>query len=112
MYTLSSWRNHLSIVAVHLLRQKPARNVGDPLTAYVPGEITHVLRMTNVHYKYLKSHLGIVAVDLLHQESVGTVGDPFTAYVLREVTQVSRIANVYPKFFEMSSGLLGCKNRG
>ena len=49
MYTLSSWRSHLGIMAVDHLHKEPARTVGNPLTAYVPGGVTQVSRMTNVH---------------------------------------------------------------
>ena len=44
--------NHLGIVAVDFLHQEPARTVVDPFTAYVPGEVTQVSRMTNVHFKF------------------------------------------------------------
>ena len=54
MYTISSWRSHLAIVAVDLLHQKPARTVKDIFTAYVSGEVTRVSRMTNVHPKFLE----------------------------------------------------------
>ena len=54
MYTVSSWRRHLSIVAVDLLHQQSATTVGDPFTAYVPGEVIRVSRMTNVHLKFLE----------------------------------------------------------
>ena len=40
-------------VEVDLLHQEPARTVGDPFTAYVPGEVTQVSRMTDVHPKFL-----------------------------------------------------------
>ena len=58
MYTLSSWRNHLGIVAVDFLHQELARTVGDPFTAYVPGEVTQVSRMTNLHPKLLDKSPG------------------------------------------------------
>ena len=58
MYTLSSWRSHLGIVAVDLLHQKTARTVKDIFTAFVPGEVTQVSRMTNVHPKILKKSPG------------------------------------------------------
>ena len=45
---------YLGIVAVSFLRQKPARTMGDTLTAYVPREVTQVSRMTNVHPKFLE----------------------------------------------------------
>ena len=54
MYTLCSWRSHLGRVGVELLHQEPARTVEDPFTDSVPGEVTHVLRMTNVHPKFLE----------------------------------------------------------
>ena len=54
MYTLISWRSHLGSVEVDILHQEPARTVGDPFTAYVPGEVAQVLRMTNVHAKFLE----------------------------------------------------------
>ena len=54
MYTLSSWRSHLGIVAVNILHQEPARTVGDPFTAYVLGEVTQVSRMTDVLPKILE----------------------------------------------------------
>ena len=49
MYTLSSWISHLGSAVVEFLHQEPARTVGDPFTAYVPGEVTQVSRMTIVH---------------------------------------------------------------
>ena len=54
MYTISSWRSHLAIVAVDLLHQKPAITVKDISTAFVTGEVTQLSRMTNVHPKILK----------------------------------------------------------
>ena len=54
MYTLSSWKNHLGIVEVDLLHQENARTVGDPSTAYFPGELTQVSGMTDVHPNLLK----------------------------------------------------------
>ena len=53
MYTLNSWRRHLSSMAVDLLDQKLARKQGAPHTAYVSGKVTQVSRMTNVHPKFL-----------------------------------------------------------
>ena len=93
MYTLSSWRSHLGILAVDLLHQERARTVGDPFTAYIPGEVTQVSRITNVQPKFLekspryrgwpmytlsswRSHLGIVAVILSHQEYPSVMLDP------------------------------------
>ena len=107
MYTLSSWRSHLGIVAVDLLHQEPSRTVGDPFIAYVPGDVTQVSRMTNVTLSSWRSHLGIVTVDLLHQEPARTVGDPCIAYVPGEVTQVSKMINVHPKFLEKLPGYCG-----
>ena len=81
------------------MHQDPARTVGDPYKAYVPGEVTQVSRITNVHPYFLQSQLGIVAVNLLHHEparTTRTVGEPFTAYDTGEVTQVSRMTNVHP----------------
>ena len=49
MYTLISWRSHFGIVRIDILHQKTAKTVGDPFKAYVPREVTQVLRMTNVH---------------------------------------------------------------
>ena len=74
----------------------------DPFTAYVPGEVTQVPRMTNVHPKFLENHLGIMAFSFLHQDFARTVGNPFTAYVPGEVTQVSRMTDLHPKFLEKS----------
>ena len=85
-------------MAVDFLHQEPARTVGDQFTAYVPGEVTQVSRMTDLHPKFLRSHLGSVGVDLLHQEPARTVGDPLIAYFSGEVTHVSRMIDVYPKF--------------
>ena len=96
MYTLSSWRINLGSVGVVLLHQNHARTVVYPCTAYVPGEITQVSRMTNVPVKSCMSHLGLVAVDFLHQEPARTVGDLFIAYVRGEVTHVSRMTDVHP----------------
>ena len=47
MYTLSSWTSHLDSVEVDILHQELARTVGDIFTAYVPGEVTRVSRMTD-----------------------------------------------------------------
>ena len=79
MYTLSSWRNHLGGVGVVFLPPEPARTVVDPFTAYVPGEVTQLSRMTDVHPKFQEKYLSSVGVDLLHQEPASTVGDTFTA---------------------------------
>ena len=49
MYTLSSWRSYLSIVAVDLLHQKPARTVRESFKADVPEEVTQISSMTEVH---------------------------------------------------------------
>ena len=98
MYTLYSWRSHLGSAGLDFLHQVPARTVGDPFTAYVAGDFTQVLRMTNVHSNSWRSQLGSVGVKLLHQEPARTVGYPFTAYVPGEVTHVSRMTNVRPKF--------------
>ena len=46
--------NHLGIVAVSFPNQEPARTVGDPFTDYVPGEVTQVSRMTDLHSKFLE----------------------------------------------------------
>ena len=58
MYTPSSWKSHLVIVAVDLLHQEPARTVGDPFNAYVLGEVTQVSRMANIHPKVLEKSPG------------------------------------------------------
>ena len=58
MYTLSSWRNYLGILAIDFLHQELARTVRDPITAYVPGEIPLVSRMTIVHPKFLQKSTG------------------------------------------------------
>ena len=76
MYTLSSWRSYLGIVVVDLSHQESTGTVGDPFTAYVPGEVTQVSRMTDVPPKSWGSHLGIVAVDLSHQEYPRVMLDP------------------------------------
>ena len=102
MYSLSSWRNYLGSVGFELLHQKPARTVGVPLTAYVPGEVTQVSRMTDVQSKFLKSNLGRVGVAQLHPKLARTVGNPSTAYVPGGVTQVSRTTDTNPKFLENS----------
>ena len=49
MYNLRSWRSHLDSMGIHLLHEEPARTMGDSFTAFVPGEIIQVLRMTAVH---------------------------------------------------------------
>ena len=54
MYTLSSWGSHLGSVRVDFLHQEAARTEGDPFTAFVPGEVTQVSKMTNVHSKFLE----------------------------------------------------------
>ena len=46
--------NYLGIVAVSFLHQEPARTVEDPFTAYVPGEVTQVSRMTDLHPEFLE----------------------------------------------------------
>ena len=79
MYTLNSWRSHLGIAAVELLHREPIRTVGNPSTAYVPGEVTHVLRMTMYTLSSLRSHRGIEN-DYLH-----------------------------PKFLQKSPGYRGCQ---
>ena len=58
MYTLSSWRSHLGIVSVDLLYQEPARTVKDIFTAFVPGVVTQISRITNVHPKILEKSPG------------------------------------------------------
>ena len=54
MYALSSWTSHIGSVAVDLLHQEPVRTDGDPFTAYAPGEVTFVSRMTDVHAMFLE----------------------------------------------------------
>ena len=85
MYTLSSWKSYLGSVGVDLLHQKSARTVGDLFTAYVPGEVIQVSRMTDVQSSW-RNHLGSVGVYVLHREPARTVGKPFTAYIPGEVT--------------------------
>ena len=46
--------NDLGIVAFSFLHQEPARTVGDPFTNYVPGEVTQVSTMTDLHSKILE----------------------------------------------------------
>ena len=104
MYTLSSWRSHLGSVEVDILHQEPARNEGDPFTAYVAGEITQVSRMTDVHSNSWRSHIGSVTVDLLQQEPARTVGDPLRAYVSGEVAQVLRMTDVRPRSWRSHLG--------
>ena len=58
MYTLSSWKSHLGSVGVDLLHQEPSRTVGDPFTAYVPGEVDQISRMTDVHDNFLEKSPG------------------------------------------------------
>ena len=70
--------------------------MGDPFTAYVPGNVTQVSRMTNVPLSSWKSYLGSVGVALLHQEPARNVADPFTTYVPGELTQVLRMTGVHP----------------
>ena len=108
MYTLSSWRSHLGIVAVDLLHHEPARTVGDPLTAYISGKVTHVSRLTNVHPKFLEKSPGYRSFRPSAKEPARTLGEPFTVYVPGEVTQISRMTNVHPEFLEMSHGYRGC----
>ena len=57
MYILSSWTSQLGSVVVKLLHQDTARTMREPFTAYVPGEVTQVSRMTNVHPKFLEKSL-------------------------------------------------------
>ena len=54
MYTPSSCRIHVGTVVVDLLHQEPARTVGDSFTATVPGGVTQVSSMNNVHPKILE----------------------------------------------------------
>ena len=54
MYTTSCWRSYLGIVVLDLLHQEPARTVGDPVTAYVPEEVTQASKMTGVYPKFLE----------------------------------------------------------
>ena len=84
------------------MHQEPARTVGDPFTAYVPGEVTQVSGMTTYTRSSWRSHLGSGRVDFLNQEPVRTVKDPFTAYIPEEVTQVWRMNDVHPKFLKKS----------
>ena len=77
MHTLCSWRSYLGIVAVDLLHQEPARTVGDPFAAYVPGEVTQVSRMSNVHPKFLEKSPRYRGNRPLHQKPARTVGDSF-----------------------------------
>ena len=58
MDTLRSWKCYLSSVEFDILHQEPARTVGDPFTANVTEEVTQVLRMTNVHLKFLEKSAG------------------------------------------------------
>ena len=58
MYTLSSWKSHLGIVAVDLWHQESTRTVWDLFSAYVPEELTQVLRMNNSHPKFLQKSPG------------------------------------------------------
>ena len=79
MYTLNSRRSHLGSVGFEPSHQEPARTMEEPFTAYVPGKVTQVSRMTDVHPKFQEKYLSSVGVDLLHQEPASTVGDTFTA---------------------------------
>ena len=109
IYMLSFWRSHLSIVAVDLLPQEPARTVGDPFTAYVPGEVTEVSRMTDVHPKFLEESFWYSSS---RPSSPGTRlnrGVPFASYVPGEVTQVLRMTNVHPQFLEESPRYSGSR---
>ena len=54
MYTLSFWRSHLVSVEFDQLHQEPARTVGDLFRVYIPGEVTQVSEMTDVHPKLLE----------------------------------------------------------
>ena len=49
MYTLRFYRSNLGSAAAGLLHQEPARTVGELFTAYVPGKVTQVSRLTIVH---------------------------------------------------------------
>ena len=44
----------MGIVGVDILHQEPVRTIRDPIVAYVPGEVTQVSRMTDVHPKFLE----------------------------------------------------------
>ena len=54
MYTQSSWRSYLGIVAVDLLHHEPARTAEDPFTAYIPREGSQISRLTNILPKILE----------------------------------------------------------
>ena len=54
MQTLSFWGGYVCIEAMDLPHQEPTRILGEPFTASVCGEVTRVLRMTNVHPKFLE----------------------------------------------------------
>ena len=54
MYTLSSLRSHLGSLEVDLLHQEPVRTVRDLFKSYVPGEITQLSRMIDVHPEFLE----------------------------------------------------------
>ena len=58
MYTLYSWRSYLGIVAVDFFHQEFARTVGDPCTAYAPGEVTRGSRLTDIRPNFLKKYPG------------------------------------------------------
>ena len=49
MYTLSFWRSRLGSVVADLLHLEAARTMEHPFKPYVPGKVTQVSRMTNVH---------------------------------------------------------------
>ena len=44
MYTINGWGSHLGSVRVDSLKQKPARTVVGPITAYVSEGVTQVQR--------------------------------------------------------------------
>ena len=103
---MSSWRSHLGIVAVDLLHQVPARTVEDPFIAYVPGEVTQNIFVTNEDFP---NHPRIDTLELFNWKIPGTMGHRYTAYVPRKVTQVSRMTDVHPKFPEKSPRYRGCR---
>ena len=76
--------------------------MGDPFTAYVPGEVIQVLKMTNVHPVFLGRSHGYRGSRPSAPGTRLNRGSPFIAYVPTEVTHVSRMTNVHPLFLKKS----------
>ena len=85
-------------MGVDLLHQEPARTMGNPFSAYVPGEVTQVSRMTDLHPKFLDKLPGYRGSRLSAPGTRLNRGGPIYSHVSGEVTQVSKMTDLLPKF--------------